>query len=121
MLQLHVARAGEEVLIFWIRPRPAALNVIDPQFVQLLDHQDFVVGREADGFALSAVAQRGVEREDAHKSYVAAGTPTSFFFLRKVIILRSSAPTFSMGWFSCSARIARNFLRPVLFSSIHSR
>ena len=97
MFELQIARAGEEFLVLRIRPRPAALDVVNPELVQLVDHQDFIVGRKADGLALGAVAQRGVEREDAHKSYVAAGTPTSFFFLRNVIILRSSAPTFSIG------------------------
>src|SRR5450755_4329748 len=97
MLELQIARSGEEVLVLRIRPRPAALNVVDPKLVQFLDDQKFIVSRKADGLALGAVAQRGIERENTHKSYVAAGTPTSFFFLRNVIILRSSAPTFSMG------------------------
>src|SRR6185312_8004344 len=95
-----------------------------------MGHQDFVVSRKTDGFALGAVAQRGVECENAHKLwplpsgqtalYVAAGTPTSFFFFRNGIILRSSAPTCSTFWFCAASRIARNLWRPLLFSAIQA-
>src|SRR6185295_3642520 len=104
---------------------------------------ELVIHREGDGFALRPIAESGIESEDFHMSTSSGliaplrsrlrsavreplpayptGTPTSFFFLRNVIISRSSRPTVSMGWVCAAARMARNFLRPVLFSSIHCR
>ena len=57
MLQLHSLGAREELLVLGIRPWPAALNVVNTQLVQLVDDEDLVVRREADGLALGAVAQ----------------------------------------------------------------
>ena len=46
VLQLYVFRALEELLVLRIGVRPAALNVIDTQLVQLLRDDQFVVDGE---------------------------------------------------------------------------
>src|SRR5581483_7262396 len=120
--------AREEFLVFRIGTRPAAFNIIDSQLIQFLRNDELVIHGERDGLALRAVPESGIEREDFHINYAwagleawSSGTPTSFFFLRNGIIARNSAPTFSIGWLRASSRMARKFLRPVLFSSIHLR
>src|SRR6185436_3966476 len=61
----------EEFLVLRIRPRPAALNVVNAQFVELVRNEYLIFGGKADGFALRAVAQRGVECENSHKKRTA--------------------------------------------------
>src|SRR5262249_40020212 len=121
----HVLGALEEFLVLGIRSRPAAFDVVNSQLIQLLRDDQLVVYRERDRLALRAVAQRGVERKDFHFRAASAGcssgTPTSFVFFKKVIISRSSRPTVSIFWLRAASRIARKFLRPVLFSAIHCR
>ena len=43
MLELQLLGAQKEVLVFWIRSRPAALNVVNPQLVQFLGNQELVL------------------------------------------------------------------------------
>ncbi len=66
MLQREVFGAREEVFIFRVGARPSAFDVIDAEFVELVQDQQLIVGRKAERFALRAVAQRCVEGEDAH-------------------------------------------------------
>src|SRR5580693_1586710 len=67
VLQLHIARAKKELLVLRIRARPAALNIINAQLIQLVRNEDFVVGRETDVLALRAIAKRRIEGENSHK------------------------------------------------------
>src|SRR5579872_6680585 len=135
---MKFAGALEKIFVLRIGAGPAAFNVIDSQVVQFLGDHEFVIHGKRDGLSLSAISERCVEGEEFHIGPATAplrsrlccyfvlaasswGTPTSFFFLRKVIISRSSRPTFSMGWSRAASRMARNLWRPVLFSSIHWR
>src|SRR5947209_18080670 len=124
VLQLQVARTGEEFAVLRVRPRPSALDVVDAEVIEFLRNDELVVHGERDGFALRAVPEGRVERVNSHllaaRAGESCGTPASFFFFKNVIISRSSRPTVSMGWLRAASRMARNFLRPVLFSLIQS-
>src|SRR5262249_43560961 len=111
-----------------------ALDVIDSQLVELARDEQLVVDGKADGLALRSVPERGVKREDLHIKppveqasgaggllHSCYGTPASFLFFTNVIMLRSSAPTVSIGCLPAASRMARKFFRPVLFSLIHVR
>ena len=58
----------EELLVLGVGAGPAALDVVDAQLVQLLGDDQLVLDGEGDGLALGAVAQSGIEGEDAHQS-----------------------------------------------------
>ncbi len=66
VLEAEVSRAGEELLVLGVGAGPAALNVIDTEFVELLGDDEFVGDGEGDGFTLRAVPERGVEYGDFH-------------------------------------------------------
>src|ERR1022692_3701775 len=92
-------RVVSKVKIFRSGAGPAAFDIVDAQLVELLRDEQLVVDGERDGLTLGAVAKSGVKSKDLHfgTASCSSGTPDSFFFLRKVIISRSSRPTFSMG------------------------
>ncbi len=66
VFQMQIARALEELLVFRVRSRPAAFDVIDAQLVQFLCDDQLVVHRKGNRFPLRPIAQRGVERKDLH-------------------------------------------------------
>ncbi len=50
----------KELVVFWIGPGPAALDVGDAEVVEEAGHDQLVVGGERDALLLGAVAQGGV-------------------------------------------------------------
>src|ERR1019366_443408 len=68
VLQGQFGSALEKLLVFGVAARPAALNIINTQLIQLLRNDELVVHGERDGLALSAIAESGVEGRDFHKS-----------------------------------------------------
>src|ERR1022692_1693566 len=68
VVQGQFGSALEKLLVFGVAARPAALNIIDTQLIQLLRNDELVVHGERDGLALSAIAESGVEGRDFHKS-----------------------------------------------------
>src|SRR6185437_328639 len=67
VFEIEALGALEEFFVFWIGARPATLDVVDTNFVQLRRNQQFVVNRERNRLALRAIPQRGIERKDFHK------------------------------------------------------
>ena len=65
LLQAFLAHGDEELRVLRVRARPAALDVVDAEFVQLPRDRELVVERQRDAGALAAVAQRGVVDRDA--------------------------------------------------------
>ena len=85
MLQLQFGPGSlEETLVLRIGARPAALNVVDPEFVQFRRNQQLVINGKRDGLALSAIPKRGVERVDLigekQKGGVVPPLPSFYFF-----------------------------------------
>ena len=64
-LQALLAHGDEELRVLRVRARPAALDVVDAELVQLPRDRELVVERQRDAGALAAVAQRGVVDRDA--------------------------------------------------------
>ncbi len=59
-MELTGRRPAEELLVLRIGSRPAALDELHPEMVELLGHPQLVVHRERQPFLLAAVAQGGV-------------------------------------------------------------
>ena len=55
-----VARPAEQLVVLRVRARPARLDVVDAEPVELLGDAELVVDRQRDPFELRAVAQRRV-------------------------------------------------------------
>src|SRR6185437_142367 len=72
VIEMQISGPREELLVLRIRARPATLDVIDTQLVQLPRNQDFVIHGEGNGLALRAVPERRIESGDPH--YFAAFT-----------------------------------------------
>ena len=64
-LQAFLAHRDEELRVLRVRARPAALDVVDAELVQLPRDRELVVERQRDAGALAAVAERGVVDRDA--------------------------------------------------------
>lgn len=73
MFEVQFVRAHEKFTVLRIRTRPAALNVIDAQFVELLRDQELVVRGKADGLALATVPHYGIESKDTQRVPVTRG------------------------------------------------
>ena len=79
MLPIAPGRLGEELGVFRIRARPAALDVVHPEFIEPLGHTEFVLHAERNTGALRAVTQgRVVDRHSgllAHTPMSGQATP----------------------------------------------
>jgi hypothetical protein len=64
MPQAEVARATEELRVLGVRGRPAALDEVDAEVVELLGDAQLVVDRCRHAFDLQTIAQRRVEHLD---------------------------------------------------------
>jgi len=106
---------------------PSALQIIDPQIIQLCGHQDFVVSRENEG-SPSGLPSRNVfvsKVKDAHE--LAPPTGRAAFTWAQVllrlssfsdgIILRELAPTVHFCSAAASAPMARKILLAALSCS----
>ena len=60
VLPVHVSGSLKELLVFGIRQRIPALDVVKTEFIELLCDQQLVLKREVDAFPLAAVSKRGV-------------------------------------------------------------
>src|SRR5260370_33583557 len=67
VLELEALSPREKLFILGVRSRPAALNVVDTEVIELLRNHQFVVHRERNGLTLSTVAERRIEGKDFHK------------------------------------------------------
>jgi hypothetical protein len=61
----NVGRIGEEAVVGRIGARPAALDVVDAQQVELARNRRLVGDGEIDALGLGAVSQGGVEEIEA--------------------------------------------------------
>ena len=66
VFQAKGLRAGEEFLVFRVRPRPAPFDVVDAELIELLRDDQLVVNGEGDVLSLSAIPERGIEGLDSH-------------------------------------------------------
>ena len=66
MLPSRDAATGEDLLVPRIRCRPAVFNVIDSERIQFPGNHQYVFHRERHAFALRAVPESHIEREDLH-------------------------------------------------------
>ena len=97
------------------RDRESRLDHVHAQLLQLARDAKLGVRVEVEPGRLLAVAQRGVEDEDAVGILVSHFSTGS----SQVIIARRSRPTCSSWWSASLLRMARNFSRPLEFSSSH--
>ena len=71
LLQGHLADVLEKSDVLGIGARPAALDVVDPQFVELLGDADLVLDQKGDILGLGSVPQGGiVELDQTHRSFL---------------------------------------------------
>ena len=64
MRSSSLARPGEELDVLGVGARPAALDEVDAEDVELLGDAQLVLDGGGDAFDLEAVAKRGVEDLD---------------------------------------------------------
>ena len=86
-------RGGEKLRVRRVRPRPAALDIIDAQGIQSHGDLAFLGGGELDTLSLLAIAEGGVEEMEAGQGHIAFLATKSFEefskFLRRNLIIES--------------------------------
>src|SRR5213078_968637 len=65
VLESEALDGAEELLVAWVRARPAALDVVEAEVVEALGDAELVLEREGDVLGLRPVAQRRVVELDA--------------------------------------------------------
>src|SRR5437660_6104633 len=75
VLESEALDGAEELLVAWVRARPAALDVVEAEVVEALGDAELVLEREGDVLGLRPVAQRRVVELDAPRGRFSGGAP----------------------------------------------